>query len=165
MTPIAARRLARGLNVLTLAAPLLTGLALLVLFWPPPAWRPPACDQIAAPQSRPASRPSEPDLAVIWERDLRQPLVDPVPVPPAPIPEPKIAVQLVGTAVEPQRCYGVFALSSGTIVVRPVGATLEGCDVIAIERGRARLRNGGREYELKIPWYDRLSQPEPEHGQ
>jgi hypothetical protein len=33
---------------------------------------------------------------------------------------------------------------------------VDGYEIVAIERGRAWLRNGDRQYELRVPDYDRL---------
>jgi hypothetical protein len=137
--------------------------ALLYLLRPPPVWTPPNVS-IATTQrtpARPAATVESADLAVIWQRDLRQPLVD---LPPAAPSEPKLAIRLVGTAVEPDRRYALFQLSNSTTVVKALGTRIEDFEVVAIERGRARLRGAGREYELTVPWYDRLPRSETDHG-
>ncbi len=98
------------------------------------------------------------DLAAIWQRDLRQPVVDP----PAEKPQQRkkverLAIQLLGTAVEADQQYGIFRLSNNRTVVRAVGEEVEGFEVIQISRGRARLRNGQRECKLTVPWLERIA--------
>lgn len=54
---------------------------------------------------RPATSLAE--LAVIWQRDLRQPVIDAPPEKPKPqAPEPKLAIDLLGSAVEADARYG-----------------------------------------------------------
>jgi len=130
------------------------------LLWPRVAWAPPQSPPAAAPagQTDSPARLALADLAVIWERDLHQAVVDqPPPKAPEPPPDPKLALQLIGTAVEAGRQFGVFQLSAGRTVVKAVGSTVEGCEIVAIERGLARVRQGERIYELKVPWYNRLA--------
>jgi len=141
-------------------AVLLTAAVLVVhLCTPTDPWTPPAFDRRLARQAEPeaGSMPALSDLAVIWQRDLRQPVIDLPEQPEQPKSEPKLAVQLVGTAVERDRQYGVFQLKDNRTVVKAVGDEVDGCRIVAIDRGRARLRSGEREYELKVPWYDRIA--------
>jgi len=156
--PDPARRLVFLLNAASV-------LLLLALVWvglqalrPTPTWTPPPAALTAAPQA-PAPVPALTlaDLAVIWQRDLHQPVVDPPPKAVEKPPEPKLTIQLVGTAVEAGRQFGVFQLANNRTVVQPVGATLEGYEIVAIERGRARVRSGGRTYDLQVPRYDRIA--------
>jgi hypothetical protein len=148
------RSLTAGLAALLLVA---VGMAAW-LAWPRPARTPPEVDLESPSRDkvRPVSRHSLTDLAVIWQRDLRQPVVDRPQESPERPPEPKLAIQLVGTAVEAERCYGFFRLADTTTTVKAVGEVVDGFEIVAIERGRARLRNGDRGYELKVPRYDQL---------
>jgi len=115
----------------------------------------PAPGRIAAAQ-RPA--PTLAELAVIWQRDLRQPVVDrPPEAQREPKPECKLELQLIGTAVEREQRYGVFQLADGRAVVRSLGGDVGGYTIVEITRGRARVRSGAREYELRVPWYDRIA--------
>lgn len=128
--------------------------------WPLPAWTPPQLDQSApedgAVEARPALTLAE--LAVIWQRDLHQAVVDaPPPKPAARPPEPKLSIRLVGTAVESDHCFGMFRLANGRTVVKAVGTTVAGFEIVAVERGKAQLRRDARLYELRVPWYDRLA--------
>lgn len=126
-----------------------------LLLWPRSKWVPPQVDLKAAPVARPAApKPDLDRLAVIWKRDLRQAVVD-APLPP-PAAEPQFGIHLVGTAVEAQKQFGVFQLSNGAIVVKPAGASIEGCEILSVSRGQARLRRNGREYELRVPWFERI---------
>jgi hypothetical protein len=125
---------------------------------PLPAWMPPPIELESEPDERRDPRPplDAAQLAVIWQRDLRQSVVDLPPVPRPAVPEAKLAIELIGTAIEADRQYGLFRLPNNTTTVKSVGSTIEGYRIVAIERGRARVRGDGREYELKVPWYDRL---------
>ncbi len=96
------------------------------------------------------------DLAVIWQRDLRQPVVDPPAEKPRQEKKQRLAIQLLGTAVETDRQYGVFRLSDNRTVVRAVGDEVDGFEIIQISRGRARLRNCQRECELRVSWFDQI---------
>jgi hypothetical protein len=144
---------------------LLTAAVLVVdLCRPLDPWMPPTLDRQPDRQAEqePRSTPVLSDLAVIWQRDLRQTVIH-LPQPPEqPKSEPKLAVQLVGTAIECDRQYGVFQLKDNRTVVKAVGDEVDGYRIVAIDRGRARLRNGEREYELKVPWYDRIAAGEKE---
>lgn len=135
-----------------------------MLIRPAPAWTPPPVNlnvpATAADGPRPATSLS--DLAIIWQRDLRQELYDaPAAPPPSVQREPALAIQLVGTVVEAEHRFGVFRLPDQTTVVKPVGADIAGYSILAIDRGRASLRHGQRDYELTVPWYDRIPRPEP----
>lgn len=163
MSPRTARRLTCLGTIGTIAIGTGAALTLYCLLRTPPAWVPPELDvrpTPASPQDRPAA-PQLADLAVIWQRDLRQPLADPPPPkPPEPVPEPKLTVRLVGTAIEGNRQYGLFQVGNNPTVVKAAGASVEGFEIVSIARGRARLRSGAREYELTVPWYERLQAEE-----
>lgn len=126
---------------------------------PLPTWTPPTLDT-AGPASAPAapSRPGVEHYAVIWQRDLRQPLFDVAPAAPivaTPAPPP---FQLLGTAVEADHRFAVFQLSDGTTTVRASGSRIGGFELLEVERGRVRMRKDQQEYELRVPWYARIAQ-------
>lgn len=166
MNPRAARRIERLGSAVSAVVLGLTAWATITLWRPVAPWTPPPAraDGPATAEQGARRSVSLGDLAVIWQRDLRQPLVDAVAQAEPPAPEPAPAVQLLGTAIEADRRYGLFRLANQATVLRPVGAEVDGYSVIAIERGVARLRGGTREYELKVPWYDRIVQAEHNNG-
>ena len=154
------RRLTTALNVAAVTVVLVSALACLRLVQPPPPWTPPQVQEDSAPTAEEHGPPqlTLADLAVIWERDLHQPVVDlPPPESPKPVAEPELSIRLIGTAVEPGGCYAVLQLSGGRTVVRPLGATVDGFEIVSIERGKVRLLNGARTYELTVPWYERIA--------
>lgn len=138
------------------AALLLTG-AVLILgprLRPPTPWVPPQLRVIETAAPQPPARLTLDQLAVVWQRDLRQPVVDPPPAsPPA---APQLALRLEATAVEAQQRYGVFRLADSRMVLRPIGAVVDGFELVAVEPGRAVLRNAQQEFVLTVPWYDRI---------
>ena len=156
MSRRAHRRWMLGFNAFAWAAPAVTLVA--GILWLPsvPPWKPPNRSHEANTTQLPTTRPTlaADQLAVIWQRDLRQALVDPAPA--APPPEPTLSVRLVGTAIEAEHRFGLFQLANSATVIKPVGAKVDGLEIVAIERGLARLRGGSREYELRVPWYERL---------
>lgn len=140
------------------AAAVVCGAAVIIirLFWPLPEWTPPplALDALASPAPRPAPSNDRAGLTVIWQRDWRQPVVDRLPSPPPA--EAPLAVQLVGTAVADPLRFALFRRADSSTIVKPVGASVDGYEIVAIERGRVRLRHGAREYDLRVPWYARI---------
>lgn len=166
MNPRAARRFERLGSAASAVVLGLTAWATITLWRPVAPWTPPlARPHGLATMDQHATRSvGLGDLAVIWQRDLRQPVVDAVAKVEPPAPEPAPSVQLLGTAIESDRRYGLFRLANQTTVLRSVGTEVEGFAVIAIERGVARLRAGSHEYELKVPWYDRIVQTEHSNG-
>lgn len=161
MSPRAGHRLERlgtATCILIVAA---TAVGVYKLLRPLPTWQPPEINRQAPEKPKDADprKPALSELAVIWQRDLRQPLFDPQPQsPPAPPPERPVAIELLGTVVEARQRYGLFRLSDRRTVIRPVGGDVEGYSVVGIERGRAQLRRGAREVELKVPWYDQIAE-------
>lgn len=124
--------------------------------WPPTPWSPPSIDvQPSKPaETVPAEAPI--DIDRVCRRNLRQPLTDaPAPVT-TPAPEQPLAIRLVGTAVEPDRRFGVFLLANNTTVLKEVGTSIDGYELIAVERGLAQLRRGERKIELRVPRYEQL---------
>ena len=51
----------------------------------------------------------------------------------------------------------------GRSVLR-IAKTRKHFDIVAINRGLARLRHGTREYELTVPWYDHIRAAEASDG-
>lgn len=124
---------------------------------PPPAWSSPEVEAVPkGPTAPPASIPAI-DIERTCRRDLRQPLVDAPPPPVGPVPETPISVRLLGTAVESERQFGIFALANNASVLKEVGALVDGYEVVSVQRGIARLRRGDRIVELRVPWYDQLA--------
>lgn len=106
--------------------------------------------------SRTATQPlprAELNMAAIWQRDLRQSLVEQPPA--AARPEALPSIQLLGTAIEPQRRFGVFNVANRS-VIKEVGAEIEGYRIVGIDRGLARLQRADKNIELRVPWYDKL---------
>ena len=91
--------------------------------------------------TRPARRPESPGAyAVIYQRDLRKPLVDaeaPKVEPPKP---PPLTVTLKGTVVEEGFSYAIFRNKAGEEKLLKVGDSLEGAEVTAIAEGQATVR-------------------------
>lgn len=95
------------------------------------------------------------ELAVIAQRDLRQALLAAgSEARPA---DAELGIELIGTALEPGRQFGVFRLADGALVVRAPGAAAGDYEVLEITRGTARLRHGAREIELKVAFYERIA--------
>lgn len=157
--PIHVRRMTGTLNAATAVIGVATVWLVVRLLLPLPPWLPPGRETAPASTVDIAPRPaaSLAELAVIWQRDLRQPVIDAPPQKPKPqAPEPKLAIELLGTAVEADAQYGIFRLADNSTVVKPVGQRVGEFEIVAIGRGSARLRNGRREYELRVPWYERI---------
>lgn len=161
MNPAQAKRLQRVLRSAPYIIVSIAALSLILLLRLPD-WTPPRVDLDAQAESdQPAREPrSAGDLSAIWRRDLRQALFDAAPVKNVPVEDPKLAIALVGTALESERSFGIFRLPNNRTVVRPVGAIVQGFEVVAVQRGLARLRDGSRVYELKVPWFDRIQRDE-----
>lgn len=128
------------------------------LLWPLPAWTPPKIAQpVSATQPAAAAKRGVGDYAVIWQRDLRQPVVDMPAPPPAVAIEPPLAIHLLGTAVADDQQLGIFALANNSIVVKKVGESLDGYELLSIARGEARLKRGDRKFDLRVPWFDQIA--------
>lgn len=130
------------------------------------AWRPPP-PRSAGPPPMPTVSPdalTEKQLAVIWSRDLRQPLFDPPPAPPkaeAPREAPRLDIELVATAIETEQRFAVFRLPDQSLAVRALGGALRGFEVRAIERGQVTVARAGREWRLRVPWFDQIDGRDP----
>ena len=163
MSPSRAKALSAMLNFGACLIIPMTVLGLAKLLRPLPAWQPAdvRLDQTTNDHSE-ALRPrlNASDLAVIWQRDLRQRLFDPPPKKAKPPQRPKLAIKLVGTALEASGGFGVFRLADNRTVVKPVGAIVDGFELVSVNRGRVTLRNGAREFELKVAWYERIRESE-----
>lgn len=134
----------------------------LMLLRPNPPWTPPASAPAATRPGGPITPTLRPlsDYAVIWQRDLRQVII-PLPTVAAPAPAPEsLPIKLVGTAVEANQAHAIFSLASGTLLVRGKGSVVEGYRLLEIQRGKVLLRGGQREFELRVPWYDRIARAE-----
>ncbi len=121
-------------------------------------WRPPA-KSVSEPQSETtvAAALALSDLAVIWQRDLHQPVVDPPQEPkPKRKPPPPPSVRLIGTVIEAERAFGIFE-ERGSVQIKSIGESIGDYTVILVERGRAVIRAGDREVEVHVPWHERLS--------
>lgn len=108
-----------------------------------------------APIEAAANRRDLPPLetfAVLWQRDLRQPLTDPVAKPdPTPTPTPKRPLpRLLSTFVSGERDLAQIAPVSGPPRIVGLNETIDGYNVSAIETGRLLLRHGKNEYWIEI---------------
>ncbi len=98
----------------------------------------------------------------LWNLDLRGPRMSQVPtIEPAStntmatIPEPRFAIQLLGTIIEGSQAVGIFADASGGFDVKSAGEDLElspvGVRISRIERGVAIVNYSGKEVRLEVP--------------
>jgi hypothetical protein len=100
------------------------------------------------------------DYAAIWQRDLRQTLIEPEPEekpkpkPSEPTPPPLPLPKLLATFVEHGIGWGVFVAENGSTRVRAESSRIEEFDIVKISPGKASLRRGGRLYEVKVPKQD-----------
>jgi len=88
------------------------------------------------------------------QRDLRRPLFDPPPVPTqiSRVPDkPRLALKLVGTAVEPGSTYGLFIDRSGKTKFAKVGEILDGAEITTINDGTATVLYHGETITLEVP--------------
>ena len=108
-----------------------------------------------APTRPPASLTAA-QLQEIWERDLRQTLIEPQPKKapepkPPPAPPPVKLPTLVATFVENGKAWGLFVEKSGSHRVRAASHRTDGFDILQITPGAARLRRGHRTYDVYVP--------------
>ena len=154
MTPRSQRRILGVLNV-ALGLALAASAAALAL-WPVRVDEAAVSTETPAPDvGAPLQRASEPlsAFAVIYRRDLRQPLYDPKPVvaaPAAPPPPPKPEVDLVGTAVELGYTYAFLQTKAGKVKMMGIGEELDGLRVTAIADGSATVQFHGQTYTLEV---------------
>ena len=118
----------------------------------------------SAPTSQPVQSADVRSLtwyAPIWQRDLRQPPVDPAPkaAPPKrkqkPRPEP-VRVTLLGTIVERDQRFGVFRDEQGHIVVKRLQDQIDQFTIARIDRGHAELVRGSRIVRITVPGYEAI---------
>lgn len=108
----------------------------------------------------PAPVPTDAELEVIWQRDLRQALLDPPPpkapepTKPPPPPPPVKLPRLVATFVEGSLAWGWFVQLDGKSRLRTVADQIDGLEIVAIRPGEATLRRGGRTHEVEVPRRD-----------
>ncbi|HDZ22414.1 hypothetical protein LCGC14_0409280 [marine sediment metagenome] len=102
----------------------------------------------AAPTTAPSLAVIE-SYAVIFGRDLRRPLVDPVPPKPSPPPKPKLGLRLEGTVLEPDHNYAFFKTKSGETKIASEGQIVEGAEVISISEGEVTVSFGDQMISLK----------------
>jgi hypothetical protein len=94
------------------------------------------------------------NLKGIWERDLRQTLVEPKPTPkkkpkpPPPPPQAKLP-KLLATFVEKGEAWGLFVDRQGDQRVRSATGRVDDFDILHIAPGRAQLGREGNTYEIK----------------
>ncbi len=103
---------------------------------------------VAAPTTAPSLASLE-SYAVIFGRDLRRPLVDPVPPKPTPPPKPKLGLRLEGTILEPNHNYAFFKTKSGDTKIASEGQIVEGAEVISISEGEVTVSFGDQMISLK----------------
>lgn len=96
-------------------------------------------------------------LSSLWERDLRQRLIDP---PPKPKPVSKVVIpkpenvtlpKLQATFVEDKLTWGLFVDSKGVSRVLAAGSSVDQFEIVRITTGKAELRRGTKAYDVKIP--------------
>jgi hypothetical protein len=79
------------------------------------------------------------ELAVIHERPLRRPLYDPSPQPEPEPEQPKLEIELIGTAIEPGFTYAMFRTSGGEQKLVRIGDRIEGAELLSVRSGEADL--------------------------
>lgn len=89
--------------------------------------------------------------APFWQRDFRQPPNPQDAEQPQTTPPPTELPQLLGTFVESGQRYGHFRTANGKTRVHPVGGTVDSCEIVAIESGRALLKRGDESYWIEVP--------------
>ena len=150
-------RLTRALQWTVVTAAAL--LALDTAFLREPLPKPHLVESLATHDTAPLARSNYTtldELSGIWSRDLRQTLIEPEPKPkPRPkSPPPPVQVtlpRLLATFVEDGKAWGVFVDEKGTQRVRPVGARIDGFNIVNILPSSARLRRGDRTFDVEVP--------------
>lgn len=128
------------------------------LLQPRSAWTPPVFSQ-QSPASAASPRELKPlsDYAAIWRRNLRASLVDAPPPRAESVTRDPPPFQLAGTLVDADQPLAVFTLTNQASEVKRIGESVKNWEVLAIERGRVRIRAGDRELELRVPWYEQIA--------
>ena len=102
----------------------------------------------AGPQVR---RPDPPSAyALIYQRDIRSPLVETNAPTPAPTPPPKLNVTLMGTAVDPGYTCGMFRMPNGETRTVQVGGKIDEAEVVEIKEGMAVVKFAGQTLTLTV---------------
>jgi len=141
------RRILTGLSG-ALAMSLLAVVLLWALPLDLPRTDPGAVMQPATAPSAQAPGPLE-GYAIIWQRDLQQPLFDIKPPVTAPA-APALRVQLLGTAIDPGFTYGIFQTAAGESKLLSIGQSIEGATIVAITADSAVLRRDQQEFHLNV---------------
>jgi hypothetical protein len=110
--------------------------------------------EVDVPSSGPGATVSADQLKGIWERRLRQTLIEPKPKPkpkpkPPPPPRPVDLPGLLATFVERGQAWGLFVNKSGEQKVRSTLGRIDDFDIVRISPGRAELGSNGRTYEVR----------------
>jgi hypothetical protein len=111
-------------------------------------------ETVASVAAEPAALASAGELKGIWERDLRQRLIEPEPAPkpkpkPPPPPPPVRLPRLLATFVENGQAWGLFVDQRGNQRVRSAEGRIDDFDIIRIDPGRAQLGRDGKTYDVK----------------
>lgn len=115
-----------------------------------------AVDSTESTVARPELPPLD-QFKVLWQRKLRQPLIDPV-VESEPTPQPKPRrplPRLQSTFVSGKRDLIQVAGANGNLRIVGLGDLIDGYTVVSISTGKALLQNGKSEYWIEI------QRPEP----
>jgi hypothetical protein len=101
-----------------------------------------------APASPPAqARPPLSSYAVIYARDLQEPLFDAA-AGERPVARPTVA--LAGTVVQPGNTFALLRTKAGQVQWARVGETVEGAEVTEITADSATVKFAGNTFTLKI---------------
>lgn len=97
------------------------------------------------------SLPDRADLERLCSRNLRRPLIDPVPLPPPPPPPPApLAIQLAGTIVEEGHSRAMVVGTDGRMQLKRVGDRCGEAQILSIEAGGITVLHQGRTVELRV---------------
>jgi len=88
--------------------------------------------------------------AVIWNKNLQQPLYDPKPAVVAEKPPPKPALTVVGTVIEEGFTYALVKTQGGQVKMARVGQTVDGAEVLVVTADSVTVRFAGQEHVLKV---------------
>lgn len=112
--------------------------------------------EVVSGSSQVANTPLD-SLSSLWQRDIRQTLIEPPPPPPSPPrqeppppPPPKLP-KLLATFEESNRAWGLFLDDAGNEQLRPVGAQIDLFEITSVTAGTARLRSGSNTFEVEVP--------------
>ena len=88
----------------------------------------------------------------LWDRDLRRPLFDPAPAPPAPpaaVAPPSLSVRLVGTVTEPGHSQALLMTPEGKLEIKAIGEQSGGAEIVAIDEAGITVRFAGQTLSIK----------------